>query len=105
MLLLHPSTPAREQPQMSPQHRPRYWVACIAQLHHPLHSGGGQLQADLLPPGHLDFASVTPGFTVPSPRFPSALFDIWLQADTPVTGAREQWAASLQRMLNASAAR
>jgi hypothetical protein len=42
---------------------------------------------------------------LPSPRFSSALFDIWLRADTPVTGAREQWAASLQRMMNVTTAK
>jgi hypothetical protein len=40
-----------------------------------------------------------------SPRFCGALFDIWLRADTPVTGAREQWAASLQQMMNVTTAK
>jgi hypothetical protein len=64
---------------------------------------GGQLEADLLPPGQTDFARVTPGFTVPSLRFCQALFDIYLRSDTPVTGAREQWAASVKQMLDAAA--
>lgn len=42
---------------------------------------------------------------VPSPRFCGALFDIYLRADTPVTGAREQWAASLKQLLNAMTAK
>ena len=35
---------------------------------------------------------------------PQALFDIYLRADTPVTGAREQWAATVKRMLNVTSA-
>jgi hypothetical protein len=42
---------------------------------------------------------------LPSRRFCSALFDIWLRADTPVTGAREQWATSLQQMMNVTSAK
>jgi len=53
---------------------------------------GGQLEAELLPPGNTDFADVKPGFTVPSLRFVQALFDIYLRSGAPfccVTGCAQ----------------
>lgn len=55
---------------------------------------GGQLEAELLPPGNTDFADVKPGFTVPSLRFVQALFDIYLRSGAPYWPLLCDWMCS-----------
>lgn len=52
-----------------------------------------------MPPGDTNFAGLKPQKHVDSPPFAAALYDIWLAADTPVTGAREQWADTMRRLV------
>lgn len=52
-----------------------------------------------MPPGNTSFAQLNPNEKLASPQFAAALFDIWLAADTPVTGAREQWAETMTQMV------
>ena len=59
----------------------------------------GGLELDLMPPGNSDFAGLKPQERVNSPPFAAALYDIYLAADTPVTGAREQWAESMRGLV------
>ncbi len=61
------------------------------------------LQLDLMPPGDTAFATLKPQERVASPPFAAALYDIWLAQDTPVTGAREQWAQTLRTLLQQTA--
>lgn len=65
----------------------------------PIMNTGGGLELDLMVPGNTDFAQLTPNETISSPQFAAALFDIWLRADTPVTGAREHWTEQLKQMI------
>ena len=73
-----------------------------------MHSRSGRcaaegLQLDLMPPGDAAFAALQPRERVASPSFAAALYDIWLSPDTPVTGAREQWAQALRTLLQQTA--
>lgn len=65
----------------------------------PIMNTGGGLELDLMAPGNTNFAQLSPNETIPSPQFAAALFDIWLAADTPVTGAREHWAEKLKQLI------
>ena len=53
----------------------------------------------MLPPGDEAFADVKPAEAVSSQAFAAALFDIYLGANGPLRGAREQWAAAARALL------
>jgi hypothetical protein len=53
----------------------------------------------VLPAGDEAFADVKPAETVDSQAFAAALYDIYLGADGPLRGARDEWAAAARAML------
>ena len=53
----------------------------------------------MLPAGDDAFADVKPAETVASQAFAAALYDIYLGADGPLRGARDEWAAAARALL------
>ena len=57
------------------------------------------LETDVLPAGDEAFADVKPAEVIDSQTFAAALYDIYLGADGPLRGAREQWAAAARALM------
>ncbi|KAK9841589.1 hypothetical protein WJX74_008401 [Apatococcus lobatus] len=57
----------------------------------------GVLEGGVFPARQQDFVHVQPTLRLPSQNLCKAIFDIYLEPDTPVPDARQQWIASVRR--------
>ena len=61
----------------------------------------GVLEGGVFPASQQDFVHVQPTLRLPSQNLCRAIFDIYLEPDTMVPDARQQWIASVRRLVGA----